>query len=340
MQRHRETLTPQMLDYDEFNHPARTNHQPYLMYFHRPHHRSGVVNTDRLGFRYSQGLDSAAAVADDVPAGPVNLLGGSSTAFGIGATRDATTIPSRLWTEYAPTLPWLNFAGRGYNSAQELLLFLLHQHLLPPVREIVLFTGVNNLALSRLPQWQRGEHGAFHFCGEYFEQMRSMREKHRKATPRRHRHGPEPEPSAQEEPAPLEEAIEIATALTARHLDNWRLLAEPFGARLSFVLQPFTSWMQREPVQQERTLCEELDVLSEIPYEKLYGDIVSVEAGKTYADALRYVCEERGIRFLDLNPALADAAAPDDWLFVDRRHFTDTGSDLVSRLMAERLELN
>ncbi|MET8399975.1 hypothetical protein [Streptomyces sp900116325] len=79
-------------------------------------------------------------------------LSSCSTAFGIGARSDAATLPSRLWSAYAPSAPCLNFAGRSYNSGQEFTLFALCRHLLTRVTDIVGFSGFNNLALSPLPK--------------------------------------------------------------------------------------------------------------------------------------------------------------------------------------------
>ncbi|MEK8104165.1 hypothetical protein NKG94_01700 [Micromonospora sp. M12] len=39
----------------------------------------------------------------------------------------------------------------------------------------------------------------------------------------------------------------------------------------------------------------------------------------------------------DLSPLLADVAAADEWLFVDRIHFTDHGHDVVARLLDANL---
>src|SRR5438094_968360 len=112
MQLQRHALTPQMLQYDDFDDRAATRYVPYLMYFHRAGYTSEVVNTDRLGFRFTEGGNRRISARGEVPAGPVRVFAGSSTAFGIGATCDAATIPSRLWTKYAPSHPWLNFGGR------------------------------------------------------------------------------------------------------------------------------------------------------------------------------------------------------------------------------------
>jgi GDSL-like Lipase/Acylhydrolase family len=340
MKSQRTTLTPQMLQYDDFDDRAETRWLPFLMYFHRADYRSDVVNTDRVGFRMSHSAADRASAGGQLPRGPVRLFSGSSTAFGIGATSDAATIPSRLWSRYAPAAPWLNFAGRSYSSTQELLLFLLYRHLLPEVRDIVIFSGLNNLATSRLPEWQRGDHGAFFNCGEYFEQMEELRARHRKANVGFGRRGDRRStaPAADDSVVrPLAERIADAVELTARHLEGWRLLAAATGARVSFVLQPLATWVREEHAPQEKLLFEELDRISN--FWPLYGDIATKAAGRSYAEALRIACEKQDVRFLDLSPALAGVVTERNWLFVDRAHFTDEGHDIASALLADKLDL-
>lgn len=334
---HREALTPQMLQYDDFDDRGETRWLPYLVYFHRTEYRSAVVNTDSLGFRVSHGGAAQGSVGEGMPEGPVRLLAGSSTAFGIGATSDARTLPSRLWSRHAPLVPWLNFAGRSHNSTQELSLFLLYRHLLPQLDEIVVFSGLNNLALSRLPQGQQGDHGAFFNCGEYFEQMEELRARHRKSKRGFDRRGERrPVPAGDEEPPALSERIARAVELTTRHLQSWKILAREAGGRVSFVLQPLATWVREEHASQERLLFGDLDKVSN--FWQLYGDIATKEAGRAYAEALRIASEKIDVPFVDLNPVLADAVGTGDWLFVDRAHFTDLGHEIAAGLLAECLD--
>ncbi|MDG4767442.1 Inducer of phenazine A [Solwaraspora sp. WMMD406] len=343
----RAALTPQMLQYDDFDDRSQTRWLPYLMYFHRADYRSDVITTDRLGFRPSQGPqgpDGAghagqASAGARLPDGSVRLLVGSSSAFGIGVTADDQTMATLLWSRYAPSKPWLNFAGRSFNSTQEAMLFLLFRHLLPPIDEIVFFSGLNDLALSRLPAEQRGEHGAFFNCGEYFNAMETLRAAHRKPQGRlgrRLRAGGGTASPTEPEVRPLPERVSGAVELTARNLDSWRLLAP--DARISYVLQPLATWIRDDPAPEERQLFGELDEISN--FWQLYGDIATRETGRTYAAQLREACEKRDIRFVDISPALAETVSPTDWMFVDRAHFTDLGSDIVTRVLAEQLELS
>lgn len=336
MNSQRELLTPQMLRYDDFDDRAETRYLPYLMYFHRADYRSETVNTDRLGFRISRGATEQGSVAKP-PKGPVRLLAGSSTPFGIGATSDAATMASRLWSQYAPSVPWLNFAGRSHNSMQELLLFLMHRDLVPELDEIVIFSGLNDLALSRLPESQRGEHGGFFNCGEYFEQMEELRARHRKPKSVFGRRSGAVKAESHAVP-PLADRIAYAVELTAGHLASLRLLAGPTGARITYVLQPLATWVRESASPEEKAVFGELDKKSN--FWELYGDIATMEAGRMYAEALRVACEAQNVRFLDISPVLAKSVTESDWLYVDRAHFTDHGTEIASGLLADSLGLS
>jgi hypothetical protein len=310
---------------------------PYLMYFHPTEHRSGAVNTDASGFRYSEAHGRRYSVADQGRTGPVRLLAGSSTVFGIGASSDAWTLSSRM-TEHDPRpQPWLNLGGRSFNSTQELMLFTLYRHLLPEVEEIVLFSGFNNLGLARLPESVRGEHGAFFLCNQFFDALRPQGagSAQQKAGLGRLRRGKEQPPAPEPVPS-MPEQIAYAADLTLRHLDLWRALAADLGAKLTFVLQPLSGWVREVGSPQEELLFAELDQLGS--FSSVYGDILQQEVCRDYAEAIEAGAKKMGIGFLNLSPVLAEGISPDQWVFVDRIHFTDSGHDFVARQLLERLQ--
>jgi hypothetical protein len=343
---HSELLTPQQADYLDFLDRGEMIYLPYLMYFNRPNFRSAAINTDRFGFRMSHGPTDRASVGTDRLDGPVRLLVGGSGVLGYGATSDGATLPSRLWLKHAPSRPWLNLGAPYLNSTQELMLFMLYRHLLPPVDEIVIFSGFNNLVMAQLTDLPLHGQGPFFFCNEYFEKMQELRKRYAKPVKGpRWRTGPQPprkiQPSATEvQPTPTA-MIEAAVDLTARHLDSWLVMAAATGARVSFVLQPLATWVREEPAPQEKLLFDEFDQLSEYgTWEERYGKVGSIATGAAYAAALGAACAPRGVPFVDMNSRLAAAVGPSDWLFVDRGHFTDDGNDIIAGLLAESLELS
>jgi hypothetical protein len=324
-----------MRDYEaKFTDAGEVRWLPYLMYFHPAGHRSAAVNTDASGFRYSEARGRHYSVADrGDTAGPVRLLAGSSTVFGIGASADSHTLPSRMTEHDARPEPWLNFGGRSFNSTQELTLFTLYRHLVPEVTEIVLLSGFNNLGLARLPASVRGEHGAFFNCNQFFEALQagSGQQKPRRSLLRRGRDSlpaPEPVPS-------MPEQIAYAADLTLRHLDCWRALAQDLEAKLTFVLQPLSGWVRPTGTPEEERLFAELDELGN--FSQAYGDILQPQVCADYADAIEAGAKKMDVGFLNLGPLLAEKIAPDQWLFVDRIHFTDAGHDFVARQLLDAI---
>ncbi|MEV6843677.1 Inducer of phenazine A [Actinoplanes sp. NPDC051411] len=327
----RRSLLPYMAEYEEkFADDGDVRWLPYLMYFHPREHRSPVVNTDGYGFRYAYAGDRRISAGDLAGADRVRVLAGSSTVFGIGAGRDEATLASRLNAYDERGGPWLNFGGRSFNSTQEFQLYALYSHLLPRVEEIVLFSGFNNLGLARLPETVRGDHGAFFMCNQFFDALGATSARGRRRTRRRE----------DDAPTPLEVQLDYAVDLTGRHLRLWKALADQGGSRLTYVLQPLANWVRSEPCPQESEVFAELDTFGD--FGAAYGDILTPEVQKEYAARVGQEAARLGVPFIDLTPALASWIAPDDWIFVDRIHFTDHGHDVVARnllpLLTERPE--
>ena len=330
----RATLTPQMAAYQEkFADSGDVRWLPYLMYFHPANHRSDVVNTDISGFRYAERRGQRVSLRDCDPSQPVRLLAGSSTVFGIGASADRWTLASCLGENDSRPEPWLNFGGRSFNSTQELLLLVLNRHLMPPVKEIVLFSGFNNLGLARLPTKLRGEHGAFFNCRDFFDALGPSKPTSLKDMGLRLLGVADDE--SDDAPPSIDAQIRYAADLTLQHLHIWHLLAQDLGATLTYVLQPLSGWVRAKGCAQEEALFRELDEIGR--FTEVYGDILNLQVCAQYADALRAAMAPLGIPFINLSPLLSAALKPTQWLFVDRIHFTDHGHDFVARLLLEAL---
>ena len=125
----RYAVAPQMKVYDEL--PMVL--QPYMIMGSQPNYRSGIVNTDNLGFRRSH-------IAKRYD----SIILGSSFVFGVGASSDDHTIVSILnkITNYS----FRNLGIRAANSTQELIAALPY---LATTKCVIICSGLNNLIVNR-----------------------------------------------------------------------------------------------------------------------------------------------------------------------------------------------
>ncbi|MFD3522742.1 IopA [Streptomyces sp. NPDC058653] len=341
-------LTPQMKHYEDFA-GADIRWMPYVMFYNRTDYRSPAINTDSAGFRITETDKGPVSLGEPLPEGEVSLILGASTAFGFGATADSQTIPSLL-SQGEGTVPWLNLAAPAFNSTQELILFLMHRHSLGRVRDIVVFSGLNNLVVSGLPGADEG-YGQFFFSGPFFRQLGIMTDQFEKPgqqpgklarAARRIGLGGGPDKANDADKPALadpEARIEVALRNAIRDLDTLQYLAVPTGARVRYVLQPTASWSGKSLTPEEKLLIEE-NYTERGGVWDLFRQILEPSVHSVYSQALADACKTRGIDYLDLNAAFKVAPNRDSWLFTDQPHLNDEGNRLAVDIMNAELGLN
>jgi len=324
------------------------------MFFHHKKYRSSVINTDELGFRLSTYGDAHDISVANLPdGGAVNLLVGGSTALGTGATSDACTVASRLaaWTGE----PWLNFSGRGYNAVQEVLMFMMHQHRFQRINQVVVLSGINTLALEGQPDELATDHGRYYYSFEYPHYMNRYNDdlKRRKRTYASALDGREKnflsryisKVMKEDNPADVvitDEGTDTDTRVTrgawvvSNAMKQWQQLLAGTGARLSFVLQPMSFWTRDNLTPEEADIFHAIDSCPN-NFWRLFANILGKEIHAPFATSIGNACEERQIRFADMNVMLRESPHINDYLFVDRVHFNDRGYDEVARLIARNV---
>jgi hypothetical protein len=315
-------LTPHMVEYDNLLHRSRIKWLPFVMFFHPAGYNSPVVNTDSLGFRLSSRGSKRYSPADGCDEEPINLLIGGSVVFGLGATGDSATIASRLNDSRPTDGVWLNMGGRGFTSTQELIMFLLIHPRIKNIKRIVILSGVNNLVLSGFIDDESKEFGSFFYSEVFFEKMyESNNDQQREKT------------SFFKD---IDARIMVATDILKRDLSHWAIVAKAIGAELLFALQPLGSWPKRELNECE---VELFDALDRHPSNSLHliGSLLAQPVGEKYSRAMRHVCSEMGIDFLDLSLELSRRHCDNKWLFVDRAHFTDEGYRLLADIINSKI---
>lgn len=331
-----ETLAPQLQAYAKLGRTMRW--RPYLMLCQGGNVRSDVVNTDCHGFRWTVLPGGEIACPETPPEGPCGLLVGGSTAFGVGATGDGHTVASAL--SRSTDRPWLNLGVRAHGSTQELLTFLMHADLLPPVSHIVLLSGVNDLYLQYGANRFDDQLGAFLYSDRYFDAM----EMARKDSPlgrlglalrqQFQRDARQPFESLLGE---REERWTRTLALLHRNLSHWQVMAASRSAQVVFALQPTFQWTGKPASPEEQALFDAREV-QDPRHELMIEAALSTKNHEAYSGAVARMCDELGFGFVDLNLGLRQEVDEDEWIFIDRAHLNDRGYAACAAHLARRLE--
>lgn len=327
--------------------------RPYAGFADPPRYRSSAVNTDQFGLR--EHYDFAGEFADLESAATrypaSNVILGSSTVFGVDTTSDRETIAFHL---NEPDRPCFNLGVRGFVSRQELILFLLFRKYFPRVRNIVIFSGINNASWAALPGttlykgyggffYERSLYRTFWNRFEEFDDAASFlarQRMHRIVDSIYDRVGlvraavrallGRGAAAAPRRPA-FDEKLNAMLSLFAEDLEVWNWIRQRLDCRVHFVLQPVIGWT-RKPLTRVEKECFEAD-FDLVPSMRTYA---RADVYEKYRDALRRACDVQSIDFHDSNEWLNDSAASDD-LFTDICHTTDAGNRLLAGLLRQRL---
>jgi len=315
-------LLPQMREYDGM----KINWTPYVMFTNQLNVRLKVCNTDDHGFRYTlhanKWLDYAAFGSLN---GSKGIISGGSTAFGVGVSSDANTIPS-LMNQQSDTV-WFNFGGRASNSTQELMLFVFH---LPKVDKVLLLSGVNNLVTLMQSAHYDMPFGGFMGDGRFYDLNMGGTERFYRLVQRRMRRLVRRPVSLPAQPS-FAQRFGESLKIIERDLEVWRIFRDASGFSLIYFLQPFAGWTHKQLSDEELELFTILDHYQGPVWQTMFGQIT--DNYERYSEHLQAVCHAKSIEFVDLNKLIPR----EGWLFGDRVHLTDQGSMAVAALINSSL---
>ncbi len=328
-------ISPQIKCYDAIG----ESFAPYLMRKDNANKEFASVTTNKYGFRNTVDHHGNIIDFDKVFAEQEKNFGvvlGSSAVFGTGASNDTKSIPSRL--SGITKSPWLNFGGRAYNSTQELINLSLHLRAKP--KDIVVFSGVNNLTLAYLCKQTSEIYNSFFGESEIRKAINSKRYsdkvgfrwmiaqiarvllvKFRLA----YRSN-----DAEIRKNISEDYSKILTCFE-RDLFSLKAIAEGHGSSLTFFMQPLATWLDKTLSLEEQQLFEYLDDLN--PSFKILSEFLGNWKKKYFSDIER-ICAKVGVPFFNLNSSMFESS---DWLFVDRVHLSDEGYKRSACFIAQSL---
>ena len=330
----RYVLAPQMKDYEKLG----MKWSPYIMFISSPEYSSETVNTDKYGLRYTEHNFNKHSISNQDFENPTSIITGGSTAFGVGCTNDKFTLSSLLSKKCGHT--FLNFGGRAYNSKQEFILFTNFVNKFKNLRNVILFSGANNLYVSSFDE----KHSFPFFFSSAYESKMNETISSRTQMILKFLLEPIYKDTINYSQVRLNELIKIIfsksfkniffkkksniinieKAIYAHYSDLflWKCLSKELKFRLIFALQPMPGWCNKNLTKEEKIMFELLDsqnkILKQMNTQKTYF---------FYKEELEKSCDKLDIEMIDLNKLFYENK---DWLFVDRVHLTNLGYELIA----------
>lgn len=335
-------LLPLQQDYQRFL-LLGSRRAPHTLYIHERGYRSGTINTDALGLRYSHSAGKRYSPAERGSSARVNLLVGGSTALGIGASSDEHTVASYLSMLTGEV--WLSLASCGLDATQELLMFLSHQHRFGEIGHVVVLSGLNTLAHEALAEVLAAGHEP-HANGAYQNYLNSFNEGVSAAdTPQpdtlwkrlAKALAPHPQPlAASWSLAAPDKRLNRAADCIGRSLRQWERLLADSHASLTFILQPLLPWCRDTLPNGEQALLAGLE-RQPANFDRLLADVYDPHLHSAFFRRIKSAAGS--VPCYDMNSMLSSSPVFGESLFVDRLHFNNLGNNALAKVITAKLGL-
>ena len=330
--------------------------KPFIMYSGRPNFRSNVVNLDQFGLRYNYSdkkklfenekensiFDIKLFSKDKETAA---LIGGSS-AFGVGATTDSSTVSSLLSAK--TNMHFFNLGGRAFSGFQEIILFQSLINRLTNIKKIIIFSGLNDIFLTNYILRYDPILGPYYFNNQFIDGMF-------KSTANWKRNlakffiDPFIKDNIDWNLITKKELLsyffknfnfsnndETLNNLLKRNFKCWSNIQKAMDVKIIYVLQPMANWCSKNFTEEENKIFKELDMSSYKAFKTLR--LLNLIKYKNYKNNIIENCKHSNIEFIDCNDYISNKHSDKkEWLFVDRVHLTDLGYKYISELIASKL---
>ncbi|BBH45545.1 hypothetical protein [Pseudomonas sp. KU43P] len=333
---------PLQQDYQRFL-QLGSRRAPQTLHVHESGYRSGTINTDALGLRYSHCAGKRYSAAERGGVARINLLVGGSTAMGIGASSDEHTVASHLSMLTGEV--WLNLAGCGLNASHELLLFLTHQHRLGEIGHVVLLSGLNTLAQEALGEVLAGRHDP-HYAQAHQAYLNSFNEGMPPIDTGRplswlQRLG---QAFVARRPAPLadwplcapEKRLTRAADSIGRTLRQWERMLADSHATLTFILQPLLPWCREALPSGELAMLAALE-RQPTNFDRLLQGTFDSQLHMAFFRRIKSQADP--VPCYDMNSMLSSSPVFGADLFIDRLHLNDLGNNALAKVITAKLGL-
>lgn len=344
------TLKPGYEDYKNMLHEFR----PFMMFTNADNYKTKMVNTDRLGFRKVVyrgkliGIDELKKNSKTI-----DILLGGSTAFSMGSLSDKETIHSEL-----TNLKRLCFSLgiRGASSHQELLAFLKFKNFFPAVKNIIILSGFNDLAIAAEKEsifypdfgtvmgarqhalnflfqsgshyketWIKGMNNFFFYvfylsnASKSFKKFLSLFSYFKQSY-------------LQKKTAKLldqnfEKKIKNLHRMISNDFDTWAIIQKQLKIKIIYIFQPVLSWTNKPLTNFEHQIIQ--TEKKELKY-RFAKALTDKKIYTKHRDFIKSCCYKSGIKFIDGNQLILKSDHKKDF-FIDMTHFTSYGNEFMAR---------
>ncbi|HLX79290.1 MAG TPA: hypothetical protein VKS43_01770 [Burkholderiales bacterium] len=332
--------------------------RPFVTSMGEPFFKSSSLNTDAFGFRAEKLADgqkiNLQSIRNDVD--KCDLLLGNSTAFGGGASSDEHTISSCLTRSGRLVLNW---GIRGAVAQQELIAYLSLKYLLPPTRNILLLTGINDLTIASIERpFVFPEFGTVISEPHFY---RLFNASYSRASPVGSRHAKfmriadnlyirsplvrraamllkemniNPK-AADSQPESLDDRMALELTHVSNSIETWGWIQQASSTRVHYILQPAIGWCDKALTATEKECFDE--DLKTIPSLQVFG---RRDLYERFRDKVRLACDKAGIFFYDANQWLNEKEFEGKDVFVDICHLNDLGQQLLAEKFLSNVHWN
>jgi len=337
-------------DYKNMLHEFR----PYIMFTNAHDYKSKSVNTDRLGFRKVFFKKKFIGI-DDLKKSTktINILLGGSTAFGSGSLSDKHTISSEL-----TSLGKLCFSLgiRGASSHQELLAFLKFKNFFPKIKNIIILSGVNDLAMTAeknsffyndfgfimgarshalnflfqsgviyRERWINGFHNLF-FLIHYLSNKSNFFKNFLKIFSFL-KHSRLQKKAVNYINKNFKNKIINLRQMIENDLHTWSMIQKQLGVKITYIFQPNLAWVRKPLTKYDNQML----VAEKTRLKNFYSnDWTNKSIYTKQRNFIKKSCNKKGIKFIDSNEIIKSSAHKKSF-FIDFAHLTSYGNKFLAR---------
>jgi len=315
---------------------------PYAMISNPRNYSSPSINTDKYGFRISLYDSKNVSVENIDQYDEINIIIGGSVVFGMGSSNDSTTIASIL-SKLTGQI-WLNMGVKSAVSFQEYIHLINHINKAKKINHIVFFSGINDLYKSftdfndtHFDKWfnpnksEYREQDLSSFSARRltfaFIQSALFSKSIRDFLPGRFE-------ASKKGKENTNLAIQNLNTIYDRNFRLYQGLSSFVEERISYFLQPFSFWTNKELTIEEKESREYLESLqsdSEWPSSReiLNREVIKKDFFKLLSDhsAKHHINYCNTNNFFNKNISL----------FIDAVHLNDNGAKLASKLILQHI---